>query len=545
MATKKASSKKSVERSGKRSSKKKAKGSERKSKPNQVLIFDTTLRDGEQSPGCTMTPREKVQLALQLEQLGVDVIEAGFAIASPGDFESVQAVSEAVREPIVCSLSRALPKDIEASGKALKKAKRKRIHTFIATSDIHVQKKLKLGRDKVIELAVEAVKQAKAHTKDIEFSCEDAGRTDWGYICAIIEATIEAGATTVNIPDTVGYCAPWQFGECIRYVREHVPNIKQAVISVHCHNDLGLALANSLAGVLNGARQVECTINGIGERAGNCSLEEVVMNLKTRKDFYRVTTNVKSRELYKASRLLVSSTGMRVQANKAVVGANAFAHEAGIHQDGVLKERSTYEIMTAKSVGWMGENIVLGKHSGRHAFRRRLEAMGYRQLTKKQLQQAFQAFIELSDKKKEIFDDDLRAIAETHVLNVPEVYKLEYLSVISGTSSIPTATVRIRHGDKVTEGAGCCGDGPVDVAYAVIKSITGMDTHLEEYHLDAVTPGQDATGQVTVKIRVKNRLAIGRGSDTDVIVASAKALINALNKIAAEKTLKSESAVSP
>ncbi|MBM3336002.1 2-isopropylmalate synthase, partial [Candidatus Sumerlaeota bacterium] len=367
-------------------------------KVERVSIFDTTLRDGEQAPGFTMHKREKLAVAHQLARLGVDIMEAGFPIASPGDFDAVAAVAEEVKGPIICGLARTIEKDIEAAGRALAKAERRRIHTFIATSDIHVERKLRMSRDEVIARAVEAVKHARTFTDDVEFSCEDAGRTDWDYMCAVVEAAIEAGATTINIPDTVGYCTPWQFGECIRYIRQKTPNIRKAIISVHCHNDLGLAVANSLAGVLNGARQVECTINGIGERAGNASLEEVVMGLATRPDFYRCETAINTREIYRTSRLVSQATNVRVQPNKAIVGANAFAHEAGIHQDGVLKERTTYEIMTAESVGWTGESIVLGKHSGRHAFRKRLEAMGYSHLSPEQLEHAFNRFIELCDK---------------------------------------------------------------------------------------------------------------------------------------------------
>jgi len=501
-------------------------------KKDRVIIFDTTLRDGEQAPGFTMHLNEKIQVARQLSRLGVDVIEAGFAIASPGDFEAVAAVAEEVRRPIICSLARAVEKDIEAAGRALAKARRKRIHTFIATSDIHVERKLRMSREQVIERAVEAVKYAKTFTDDVEFSCEDAGRTDWGYICAIVEATIEAGATTVNIPDTVGYCTPWQFGECIRYIREHVPNINKAVISVHCHNDLGLAVANSLAGVVNGARQVECTINGIGERAGNASLEEIVMNLKVRQDFYGCDTNIKTQEIYRTSRLVSQVTGVRVQPNKAIVGGNAFAHEAGIHQDGVLKERATYEIMTAESVGWTGEHIILGKHSGRHAFRKRLEALGYTGLPREVFEEAFQRFIALCDKKKVVYDEDLMAVLDDQLSTVPHKYRLEYIHISSGTGTVPTATVRMRVNGESRQDAGC-GDGPVDAAYKAIERITGMKTKLVDYSLEAVTGGKDALGRVRVTVEGAGRTVAGLGADTDIIVASAKAFVNALNKISA------------
>ena len=514
------------------SKKPKTKTARRKSKAERVLIFDTTLRDGEQAPGFTMHLREKLQVAHQLARLGVDIIEAGFPIASPGDFESVAAVSEQIEGPVICGLARTLDQDIDAAGRALAKARRKRIHTFIATSDIHVERKLRMSRDQVIAKAVEAVKFAKTFTDDIEFSCEDAGRTDWDYICAIVEAAIEAGATTVNIPDTVGYCTPWQFGECIRYIREKVSNIDRAIISVHCHNDLGLATANSLAGVRNGARQVECTINGIGERAGNASLEEVVMNLKTRRDFYGCDTGINTREIYRASRLVSQVTGVRVQPNKAVVGANAFAHEAGIHQDGVLKERTTYEIMTAGSVGWTGEHIVLGKHSGRHAFRKRLETLGYTQLSPELIQHAFEQFITLCDKKKVVYDEDLMAILENELAAVPQKYQLDYLSISSGTATVPTATVRMRVNGETRQDAGC-GDGPVDAAYNAIERITGIKTTLVDYSLEAVTSGKDAIGRVRVTVQSANRTVSGLGADTDIIVASAKAFVNALNKIQA------------
>jgi len=505
-----------------------------RAKPDRVIIFDTTLRDGEQAPGFTMHLSEKLQVAQQLARLGVDVIEAGFAIASPGDFEAVQAIAHEIKGPVICSLSRATEKDIEASGRALGKGKNRRIHTFIATSDIHVERKLRMSREEVIRRAVEAVRYAKTFVEDVEFSCEDAGRTDWDYMCAVVEATIEAGATTINIPDTVGYCTPWQFGQCIAYIREKVPNIDRAVLSVHCHNDLGLAVANSLAGVVNGARQVECTINGIGERAGNAAIEEIVMNLKVRQDFYGVETSINTSEIYRASRLLCQVTGTRVQPNKAIVGANAFAHEAGIHQDGVLKERTTYEIMTPESVGWTGEHIVLGKHSGRHAFRKRLEALGYSKIGPELVQQTFEKFIALCDKKKVVYDEDLQAILEVELAGVPQKYKLDYLSVTGGTTTIPTATVRMRCNGDTREDASV-GDGPVDAAYRAIERITGIGTKLVDYALEAVTSGKDAIGRVRVMVESHNRVYSGVGADTDIIVASAKAFVNALNKIGAKK----------
>ncbi|MCX8038290.1 MAG: 2-isopropylmalate synthase, partial [Candidatus Sumerlaeia bacterium] len=502
------------------------KSQEPKPKPERVIIFDTTLRDGEQAPGFTMHLNEKLKVAHQLAKLGVDVIEAGFAIASPGDFDAVAAISEEVKGPVICSLSRALPKDIEASGRALAKAPRRRIHTFIATSDIHVQRKLKMSREQVIAQAVSAVKLAKTFTDDVEFSCEDAGRTDWDYMCAVIEAAIEAGATTINIPDTVGYCTPWQFGDCIAYIRNKVPNIGKCVLSVHCHNDLGLAVANSLAGILAGARQVECTINGIGERAGNAALEEIVANLKTRQDFYKCDTAINTKEIYRTSRLVSQVTGTRVQPNKAVVGANAFAHEAGIHQDGILKERATYEIMTPESVGWTGESIILGKHSGRHAFRKRLEAMGYGGLSPEMIEQAFDRFIKLCDKKKVVYDEDLMAILEDEIVGVPQKFQLDYLSISSGTATVPTATVRMKIDGEIRQDAGC-GDGPVDAAYTAIERITGIQAEIAGYSLEAVTSGGDAVGRVRITAKFGGHTVSGLGADTDIIVASAKALVNA------------------
>jgi len=499
--------------------------------PNRVIIFDTTLRDGEQSPGATMNHREKLEIAHQLARLGVDVIEAGFPISSQGDFEAVAAIAEEVEGPIICGLARAIEKDIVRCGQAVTRSKRPRIHTFIATSQIHIEKKLRMTKEQVIETAVRAVQLAKTFTPDVEFSCEDAGRTDWNYLVDVISAVIEAGATTINVPDTVGYTNPWEFGQCIAYLRKHVRGADKVVFSVHCHNDLGLAVANSLAALREGARQVECTINGIGERAGNASLEEIVMNLKVRKDFYGLTTGIKTEEIYRTSRLVSEITGIRVQRNKAIVGANAFAHESGIHQDGVLKERTTYEIMRPEEVGWTGESMVLGKHSGRHAFKTRLAQLGYDQLSEQEINRLFERFKELCDKKKEIFDEDLYAIVEDEVFGSPEVYSLDYLGFTSGTSTVPTATVRLKKGDEYKMDASC-GDGPVDAAFRAVQRITGVEAELVDYSLEAVTGGTDAVGQVSVAIRANGTRVRARGASTDIVTAS-KAYVNAINKLIA------------
>ena len=496
---------------------------------NRVIVFDTTLRDGEQSPGCSMNVHEKIEVARQLVRLGVDVIEAGFPISSPGDFASVRAIASEIEGPVICGLARTLEKDIVRCGEAIKPAKRGRIHTFIATSDIHVQKKLRMSKEKVIQIAADAVKLARTFTPDVEFSPEDAGRTDWGYMREVLEAVIETGATTLNIPDTVGYCTPEQFGNCIAYLKQKVKGIDKCVISVHCHNDLGMSVANSLAAIKQGARQVECTINGLGERAGNASLEEVIMNLVVRKDYYGVETGIKTEEIYRTSRLVSRITGMQVQRNKAIVGANAFAHEAGIHQDGVLKERSTYEIMTAETVGWTGENLVMGKHSGRNAFRSKLVELGFADLTDEEINKAFERFKNVCDLKKEIYDDDLFAIVQEGLSRVPEVYQLEYCHITSGTSTIPTATLKVRKGEEVVLKS-AHGDGPVDAIFNAVSSVAGMEPVLEEYQIEAVTGGGDALGRVNVRMRIGGSSVKGSGTSTDVILASAKAFLNAFNR---------------
>ena len=504
---------------------------------NRLIIFDTTLRDGEQSPGCTMNLKEKLEVAHQLARLGVDIIEAGFPICSPEDFESVREIADDVgnlaHPPVIAGLARAVEKDISRAGEAIRGARRGRIHTFIATSKVHLEKKLRKSREQVIAEAAEAVRFARTFTDDVEFSCEDAGRTDWDYIVDVVTAAIEAGATTINIPDTVGYCTPEQFGGCIAYIRSRVPNIQQAIISVHCHNDLGMAVANSLAGVRNGARQVECTINGIGERAGNAALEEIVMNLHTRRDYYGLDTRINTREIYRTSRLVSQITGMRVQRNKAIVGANAFAHEAGIHQDGILKDKNTYEIMRPEDVGWSGENLVLGKHSGRHAFKNRLGELGFTEIAPEQIDSLFEAFKRLCDKKREVFDEDIVAIVEEEIFSEHrhDYWVLDQVQILSGTQTMPTASVTMhRNGDHHRIDS-AVGDGPVDALCKAISKITGVESVMIAYNIEAVTRGKDALGQVNLRLERDGMRAQGKSVDTDIIVASAKAYVEALNRL--------------
>lgn len=497
---------------------------------NNVRIFDTTLRDGEQSPGINLNIAEKVEIAKQLERLGVDVIEAGFPQASQGDFEAVRSVAQAVKSPIVAALARALPGDIERAGQAVEKAQSPRIHTFIATSPIHMQHKLRKEPAEVLDLAVRAVTQAKQYVGDVEFSAEDATRSDWDFLVEIFTAVIEAGATTINIPDTVGYTTPQEYSELIRYIRSNTPGIEKAIVSVHCHDDLGLAVANSLSAVTAGARQVECTINGLGERAGNAALEEIVMALRTRSDQYKSDTGIVTEQIYRTSRLVSSLTGMQVQPNKAIIGANAFAHESGIHQDGVLKEPTTYEIITPESIGLAQNRLVLGKHSGRHAFRSRLHDMGYSELSEEEIQRAYDRFIEIADRKKDVSENDIRSIVEERLVHVPEYYVLDYFQIISGNAAVATATVKISHGDKQVQEA-ACGDGPVDAVYKAIDRVTGLTINLQSYSLDAVTGGKDALGDVIVRIRDNGNEFTGRGTSHDVIEASAKAYIQAINKM--------------
>ncbi|MFO7577972.1 MAG: 2-isopropylmalate synthase [Pelovirga sp.] len=498
----------------------------------KIIIFDTTLRDGEQSPGASMNIDEKIRIAQQLERLGVDVMEAGFPIASDGDYEAVKKVAQTVKKAQVAGLSRSNNMDIDRAWDALQYAgERGRIHTFIATSDIHMKYKLKMSEQQVLDTAVAAVKRAAGYTPNVEFSAEDAVRTRLPFLAKVVKAVIEAGATTVNIPDTVGYTIPSEYAEIISYLRQHVSNIDQAILSVHCHNDLGLAVANSLAAVQAGARQVECTINGIGERAGNCSLEEVVMTLKTRHDILPFCTDVVTEHITPTSKLLSNITGILVQPNKAIVGANAFAHEAGIHQHGVLMDKSTYEIMTPESVGLNQNKLVLGKHSGRHAFIDRLKQLGY-DLAREEIEVAFVRFKTLADMKKEIFDEDLDAIVADEVLRVPEMFKLQQMNVSSGSFATPTATVQMEINGKVKKVA-VMGDGPVDATFKAIKKLTRSNAPLLNFSVGAITGGTDAQGECTVRLQMEDGSEVlGQGAHPDIIVASAKAYINALNKIA-------------
>jgi 2-isopropylmalate synthase len=498
---------------------------------DQLIIFDTTLRDGEQSPGASMTREEKIRIAKQLEKMRVDIIEAGFPAASPGDFEAVKAVATAIRESTVCGLARAQFADIDRAGEAIKPAERGRIHTFIATSAIHMEKKLRMSPDQVLEQAVAAVKRARTFTDDVEFSAEDAGRSDPDFLCRVFEAVINAGARTLNVPDTVGYTMPHQFSALIHDLRTRIPNSDKAIFSVHCHNDLGLAVANSLAAVLAGARQVECTINGLGERAGNAALEEVVMAVRTRKDVFPVETRIDTTQIVPASRLVSGITGFPVQPNKAVVGANAFAHESGIHQDGVLKNRETYEIMRAEDVGWNANRLVLGKLSGRNAFRNRLTELGIELGSEAQVNSAFQRFKELADRKHEIFDEDLHALISDESMSPDtELYSLIALRAHSETGEEPQARITMRVGslEHVQESSG---SGPVDAAFKAIEKIAPSGTELQLYSVNAITSGTESQGEVTVRLSLGDRVVNGLGADTDIVVASAKAYLNALNKL--------------
>ena len=498
---------------------------------DKLIIFDTTLRDGEQSPGASMTKDEKLRIAKALEKMHVDIIEAGFPIASPGDFEAVKSVSELITESTVCGLARALNKDIDCAAEALKPAKSFRIHTFLATSPIHMREKLRMDPEQVIENAVKAVKRAGKYTDNIEFSPEDAGRSEFDFLCRVIEAVINAGATTINIPDTVGYNLPQYFGELVGNLIENIPNSDKAVFSVHCHNDLGLAVGNSLAAVLNGARQVECTINGLGERAGNAALEEVVMAVRTRKDVFTCDTKLDTRQIVHCSRLVSTITGFPVQPNKAIVGVNAFAHESGIHQDGVLKNRETYEIMRAEDVGWNANRMVLGKHSGRNAFRTRLEELGISFEKEEELNAVFSQFKELADKKHEVYDDDLQALVSDSIQgNADERIKLISLKVGTETGIKPKAQVTLSI-DGEQKHADAEGGGPVDATYKAIESMVGSGCNLQLYSVNNITDGTDSQGEVTVRIDKGGRIVNGLGSDTDIVIASAKAYINALNKV--------------
>ena len=498
---------------------------------DKLIIFDTTMRDGEQSPGASMTKDEKVRIARALEKMRVDVIEAGFPVASPGDFASVKAVAETVKDSVVCGLARAVDKDIERAGEALAAAAAGRIHTFIATSPIHMREKLRMQPDEVVAQAVRAVKRARGYTDDVEFSPEDAGRSETDFLCRVLEAVITAGATTINIPDTVGYSMPHRFGALVGELLERIPNADKAVFSVHCHNDLGLAVANSLSAVMHGARQVECTINGLGERAGNAALEEIVMAVRTRKDMFDCDVSIDTTQIMTCSRLVSGITGFPVQPNKAIVGANAFAHESGIHQDGVLKSRETYEIMRAEDVGWAANKIVLGKHSGRNAFKSRLTDLGVAFASEEELNNAFARFKALADKKHDIFDEDLQAlVSEAHSAELDEKFKLVSLRVCSETGEMPNAAVTIAIDGAEQQGR-AQGDGPVDAAFQAIESIVQSQAALQLYSVNNITSGSDAQGEVTVRLAKKGRIVNGQGADTDIIAASAKAYLSALNTI--------------
>ena len=496
---------------------------------NRIIIFDTTLRDGEQSPGASMNKAEKLRIATQLEKLGVDVIEAGFPAASEGDFQAVKAIAKTLKVCQVASLCRANDDDINRGWDAIKDAAYPRIHTFIATSELHMKYKLAMESDQVLEQAVKSVKLAASFTDNVEFSAEDGSRSDPDFLCKVFEAVIEAGATTVNLPDTVGYAIPEEYGDLIKYVMENTPNIDKAVLSVHCHNDLGLATSNTLSAIKAGARQVEVTINGIGERAGNTSLEEVVMSLNTRPNFFPQTTSIDTKRIYPTSRLVSMITGILVQPNRAIVGANAFAHEAGIHQDGILKNPMTYEIMKPESIGLSKNNLVLGKHSGRHALNSHIQEMGY-DLSKEELDTVFQKFKTLADKKKSIQDEDIEALINEGVLRSSEIFSLEYIHVLSGNTVFPTASVQLNINGRPVQGA-TEGSGPIDAVYNIISKLTGTKSELLRFTISALTEGTDAQGEVTVRLQEDGIVALGKGADPDIITASALAYINGLNRL--------------
>ncbi|MBI5573885.1 MAG: 2-isopropylmalate synthase [Elusimicrobia bacterium] len=494
-----------------------------------IIIFDTTLRDGEQSPGASLNTKQKLEIAYQLSTLGVDVIEAGFPASSVGDFESVSLVAKKTKGPVICGLARALSNDIDVCFDAVKYAKKNRIHIFLATSPIHMKYKLKMSSEDVFQMAVDAVKYAKNKISDVEFSAEDASRSEIDFLCRVVEGVIDAGATTVNIPDTVGYSVPSEFGEIISKLFSKVPNIHKAVISVHCHNDLGLATANSLSAAISGVRQIECTINGLGERAGNASLEEIVMCIHTRKKLFNFETNIKTTEISKTSKLVSSLTGIMIQPNKAIVGGNAFAHEAGIHQHGVLAKAQTYEIMTPQSIGLKSSSIVLGKHSGRHAFEKKLTELGFK-LTVKEFEKSFSDFKALADKKKNVYDEDIEAIVENEFAEEKQIYELSDIFISSGSSVKPIAKIKLKK-DKKLFFAESSGDGPVDSSYKAIEKIVGQKFKLVDYSLKSVSIGKDAVGEAIVKIEHKGKIFVGRGTSTDVIEASVKAYLSAINRI--------------
>ncbi|HEA65606.1 MAG TPA: 2-isopropylmalate synthase [Desulfobacterales bacterium] len=501
---------------------------------NRILIFDTTLRDGEQSPGASMNTAEKLRLAVQLEKLGVDIIEAGFPAASEGDFDAVSKIAEKLKSTEIAGLARTSKEDIDRAWGAIQHAAKPRIHTFIATSDIHLEYKLKMSRDEVIQATVDAVRYAKSLTQNVEFSAEDGSRSDRDFLCKVFEAAVGAGATTINLPDTVGYAVPEEFTDLIKYVIAHTPNLHEAVLSVHCHNDLGLATSNTIAALNAGARQAEVTINGIGERAGNTSLEEVVMALHTRPNYFPLTTGIKTDQIYTTSRLVSMITGIMVQPNKAIVGANAFSHEAGIHQDGVLKNPMTYEIMKPETIGLSTNKLVLGKHSGRHALRSRLKELGY-DLSDEELKIVFKKFKELSDKKKNLVDEDLEVIVTESILRTKDIFQLEYLHVSSGTTVLPMASVKLLINGRSVRGAGY-GNGPIDAVFESIAKLAGTESELLRFSVSAITGGTDAQGEVTVRLKENGLIALGIGADPDIITASAKAYINGLNRMEYLKT---------
>lgn len=506
---------------------------------NKVSIFDTTLRDGEQSPGATMNMQEKFRLAQQLVKLQVDVIEAGFPVASGGDFDCVKNIADNIRGAQIAALARCNQKDIDTAWEALKKGENPRIHTFLATSDIHLKHKLRMSREQMLELAVKSVRHAAKYTSNVEFSAEDASRSDLDFVCQVFAAVIDAGARVLNFPDTTGYALPDEFAAKIRYLMEHIPNVDRAMISVHCHNDLGLAVANSLAAINAGARQVECTINGIGERAGNTAMEEVVMALRTRADRVNARTDIVTEHIHATSRMVSAITGMIVQPNKAIVGANAFAHESGIHQDGVLKERTTYEIMNPCDIGLTSGNLVLGKHSGRHALRERVKSLGYDSLTDDELNRVFHRFKEIADVKKEMFDEDLEAILLDEIVRISETYQLVSLGAMSGNKTMPTAAVKLLvHGQEVQDAA--IGVGPIDSAFRTIARLTGTTSKLLYFAVSSITGGTDAQGEVMVRIEDEGKIVIGQGADPDIITAAAKAYLNALNRLVYLKTERKE-----
>ncbi len=495
---------------------------------DRIFIFDSTLRDGEQTPGAKLNTQEKLQIALQLERLNVDIIEAGFPISSPGDLKAVQQISREVRKPVITALARTKNEDIACAWDAIKEAEKPRIHVFLAASDIHMEKKLRKSPEVCLEEAVTAVKYAKSFTADVEYSLEDATRARLDYMIKVIEAVIDAGATVVNIPDTVGYTTPDEFGMLIKSIRTQVPNIDRVILSVHCHNDLGLAVSNSLSAVTQGARQIECNINGIGERAGNAALEEIVMNMKTRPDRYPYYTEVNTREIYRTSRLVSKLTGIPIPINKAVIGVNAFAHSSGIHQDGVLKDKSTYEIINAETIGGQAAQMILTARSGRHAVRHHLEAMNY-QLENGEFETFYQRFLELADKKKEIYNEDLEALM-IDVSYTEPIYELDYLQTTSGTKTIPAAVVRLRKDDQKLQEVSS-GAGPIDAAYNAVDKIIGFNPRLESFNIRGVTHGRDALGEVSIKLTYEDKNIIGRGMSTDIVEASVKAYLDGINKL--------------